>query len=652
MIRKRKFSILLLAIIILISFFNVNSYSQESKKNILILCSYNSENVWEHSIVEEVKRNLKNANIKVDFLDSTSSDSDIYNESFMKLLNIKYKNEDIDCILTIDDEALNFVRHNLFNKDSFMYKKPIVFVGVNSYISLSQEESNYITGILEYQDNLFFLDTILNLNSEVKNVCLLLNNSIYSNMIRENVSYLTKFTSRPFNMCTIEGYAFEDIKDKIKNLDNSYAIILCVTYKDFADGAFMDETNLIEKIKEVTDVPIYSKLKTYVEAGAIGGIVNDESKLGKIAAVFLEEILNGEHKGIATPSYNTFNTAIFNFKSLREYNINPLLLPKNSVIINKDTFDLLVPKKLEVIIWISILLVILGIITLIYMYSSNKKNALKDKLLLRKSIEKDEIKTDFIITMSHELRTPLNIIINANKLLNLRVYSDKYERDFFQKQINLINKNSNRLLRLINNLIDVSKIETGYVDATFKNENIVDVVEDVTMSVVDLANSYDIEIIFDTEEEEMITAIDRSKIERIMLNLLSNSIKFTNDGGHIYVNLKKEGNDIIIEVKDDGIGMSSETKDHLFEKFKKAKRYPSLEREHEGSGLGLFIVKGLVGIHNGSINVESEINKGTKFIIKIPQGFVDKENSNQNLMNIPLDYTSKIELSDIYNKDE
>ena len=172
------------------------------------------------------------------------------------------------------------------------------------------------------------------------------------------------------------------------------------------------------------------------------------------------------------------------------------------------------------------------------------------------------------------------------------------------------------------------------------------------MSVVDLANSYDIEIIFDTEEEEMITAIDRSKIERIMLNLLSNSIKFTNDGGHIYVNLKKEGNDIIIEVKDDGIGMSSETKDHLFEKFKKAKRYPSLEREHEGSGLGLFIVKGLVGIHNGSINVESEINKGTKFIIKIPQGFVDKENSNQNLMNIPLDYTSKIELSDIYNKDE
>ena len=137
-----------------------------------------------------------------------------------------------------------------------------------------------------------------------------------------------------------------------------------------------------------------------------------------------------------------------------------------------------------------------------------------------------------------------------------------------------------------------------------------------------------------------------------MLNLLSNSIKFTNDGGHIYVNLKKEGNDIIIEVKDDGIGMSSETKDHLFEKFKKAKHYPSLEREHEGSGLGLFIVKGLVGIHNGSINVESEINKGTKFIIKIPQGFVDKENSNQNLMNIPLDYTSKIELSDIYDKDE
>ena len=652
MILKRKFSILLLAIIILILFFNVNSYSQENKKNILILCSYNSENIWERSIVEEVKSNLKNVNIKVDFLDSTSSDSDIYNESFMELLNIKYKNENIDCILTIDDEALNFARHNLFNKNTFMYKKPIVFVGVNSYISLSKEESNYITGILEHQDNLFFIDTILNLNSDVKNICLLLNNSIYSNIIKKNVSHLTKFTSRKFNMITIEGDTFEEVKDKIKKLDNSYAIILCVTYKDFDDGLLINEKSLIEKIKEATNAPIYSKLKTYVEAGAIGGIVNDENKLGKITAVFLEEILNGEHKVMSTPTYNTFNTAIFNFESLREYDINPLLLPKNSVIINKGTFDLLVPKELEVFIWIGVLLAIIGIIILIYMYFSNKKSALKDKLLLRKSIEKDEIKTDFIITMSHELRTPLNIIINANKLLKLRVYNDKYDRDFFQKQINLINKNSNRLLRLINNLIDVSKIETGYFDSTFKNENIVDVVEDATMSVVDLANSYNIEIIFDTEEEEIITAIDRSKIERIMLNLLSNSIKFTNDGGHIYVNLKKEGNYIIIEVKDDGIGMSKDIKDHLFEKFKKAKCYPSLEREHEGSGLGLFIVKGLVGIHNGSIKVESEINKGTKFTIKIPQVFVDKENSNQNLMNIPLDYTSKIELSDIYDKDE
>jgi len=267
---------------------------------------------------------------------------------------------------------------------------------------------------------------------------------------------------------------------------------------------------------------------------------------------------------------------------------------------------------------------------------------------IKESVEREKIKTDFIFTISHELRTPLNIITNSSKLIKSKINKNEYEKELFLRQINLIEKNSNRLLRLANNLIDVSKIESGFLDVSFKNQNIVEVVEDTVMSAIDVSKSYGIELIFDTEEEEIITAIDINQIEKIILNLISNSIKFTDYGGHIYVSIEKDEEYILIKVKDDGIGMSDELINHMFEKFRKAKLYPSLERATEGSGLGLYIVKGLVEKHNGTIDIKSEINKGTTVIIKLPQSFVDKENSNQNLMNIPLEYTSKIELSDIY----
>ena len=267
---------------------------------------------------------------------------------------------------------------------------------------------------------------------------------------------------------------------------------------------------------------------------------------------------------------------------------------------------------------------------------------------IKESVEREKIKTDFIFTISHELRTPLNIITNSSKLIKSKINKNEYEKELFLEQINLIEKNSNRLLRLANNLIDVSKIESGFLDVSFKNQNIVEVVEDTVMSAIDVSKSYGIELIFDTEEEEIITAIDRNQIEKIILNLISNSIKFTDSGGHIYVSIEKDEEYILIKVKDDGIGMNDELINHMFEKFRKAKLYPSLERATEGSGRGLYIVKGLVEKHNGIIDIKSEINRGTTVIIKLPQSFVDKENSNQNLMNIPLEYTSKIELSDIY----
>lgn len=648
----KRFSILLFMLAIIIILFNINSFASNENKNILILGSYNAENGWEQSIIKSIKSNGSDLNIKVDFLDSISSQSKEYNESIMNVLNLKYMNDKIDCIITIDDEALKFARENLFNKNSFMYQKSIVFVGINSYVNLTLQEREYITGLLEYQDNLSFIELVLKLNKKANDIYILLNKSIYCEMIKANILAVEKFISRPVNIHMIEGNNFEEIETQVEQIPDSAAIILCGMFKQDDGNQLISSKNVVSTIKSKTKACIYSKLIEYVEDGAIGGIINDGEKLGSIATLFVQNILNSQENEVISPAYNTFSTPVFNFNAMRHYKVNPMLIPSESIVINKGTFDLLLPKCLEIIVWIVVCILVLGVLSIVFLYNTGKKKSKKDKALLRESLERDEIKTDFILTISHELRTPLNIILNANKLLEVKIDKNDYEKKFFIKQLTLINKNSNRLLRLINNLIDVSKIETGHIDAIFNNENIVDVVEDTTMSVIDLAQSYGIEIIFDTQEEEIITAIDKHKIERVMLNLLSNSIKFTNDGGHIFVSIKKDNDDIFIEVKDDGIGMSDELKKHLFEKFRKAKLYPSLERANEGSGLGLFIVQGLVNLHNGSIEVESELGKGTTFLIKIPQGFVDKDRVFNGNIGMPLDYTSKIELSDIYNEKE
>ncbi|MGL5312919.1 MAG: ATP-binding protein [Peptostreptococcaceae bacterium] len=619
-------------------------------KSVLVLCSYNSQSLWESDIIRGLNETIENKiNLKIEYLDSSSNDTDEFLESYMDFLNVKYKNKKIDCVLAIDDEALMLAKNLIFDENSFMYHKDLIFAGVNDYIPLTSEEQKYIKGIFEYQDNSDLIDIILKASSKVDTIYLLLDNNIYCDTLERNINTISNTAERNLNIVTLRSEIFDELKSSIKDINpKTSAVILSGVYFDNASDNLVKPDVLIKEIKTLTKAPIYTTLNPYILNGAIGGLVNDGYKLGKIVSKFLMDTLNKSQDLHLTISFNnSFSKLVFNYNELMKYNINPKIFPTDTEFINKGPFDLLVSKTLKNIIYAAILIFIL---LLIYMFISNLKDkkiaAEKDKLL-NESLERDKIRTDFVLTMSHELRTPLNIITNSTSLLNLKVVNNDIDPKFFTSQLSMISKNSNRLLRLINNLIDVSKIQLGHMDSTFKNENIVEVIEDTTLCVVDLANSHDINVVFDTDEEEIITSIDRGKIERIMLNLLSNSIKFTNSGGEIFVKVEKIDENIVITVKDNGIGMSDTLQNHLFEKFSKEKSYNSLERAYEGSGLGLYIVKGLVNLHHGTIKVVSQVNVGTTFIITIPQVIIDTKGDSGSLSWAPIDYVTKIELSDI-----
>lgn len=240
----------------------------------------------------------------------------------------------------------------------------------------------------------------------------------------------------------------------------------------------------------------------------------------------------------------------------------------------------------------------------------------------RKVLELQGMKTQFMNKISHELKTPLNMIYCIEQLNQKDI--DRYlqqgkiemgEEPMLRYQKTL-RKNIYRLLRLTNNIVDITELSVGSYYLNLKSHNIVEVIENITMTVIDYIKSNTINIIFDTAEEEIEMVCDSDKIETIILNLLSNAVKYSKEKGNILVRIARQRNHAVIEVTDDGIGIPEDKIEGIFECFTQVDQ--SLTRKCEGSGVGLTLVKALVDIMEGDIKVKSKIGKGTTFTIKLP----------------------------------
>ena len=272
----------------------------------------------------------------------------------------------------------------------------------------------------------------------------------------------------------------------------------------------------------------------------------------------------------------------------------------------------------------------------------------ENKILLDKTLEYDKLKNEFFANISHELKTPLNIIFSINQLFdNLLNDCNCDIGEKLKKYNNVTKQNCYRLHRLINNIIDVTRIEGNFFNMEFNNYNIVKTVEDIVLSVSDYIDNKGIDIIFDTEIEEKIIKCDVDKVERIILNLLSNSIKFTEKKGKIYVNIYDKDDAILISIKDTGIGIPKDKQEVIFDRFRQVDSL--LTRKNEGSGIGLSLVKALVKAHDGDIKVKSELGVGTEFLIELPVNMDKGEELNyKDSSKDGLIERISIEFSDIY----
>ncbi|MHC1682180.1 MAG: ATP-binding protein [Clostridiaceae bacterium] len=240
---------------------------------------------------------------------------------------------------------------------------------------------------------------------------------------------------------------------------------------------------------------------------------------------------------------------------------------------------------------------------------------------IQKVLEDQE---EILANLSHELKTPLNVIFATAQLFKMYCDEDSLQskKSSIVKYIDTITQNCFRLSKLVNNIVDLSKIQAGFYELNLSNYDIVYVVEGIVNSVIEYAESKKLSIIFDTEIEQKIISCDAEKIERVILNLISNAIKFSNIGDKINIEIFDRKDNIEISVIDSGIGIDKNHIDKIFDRFKQADK--SLSRNAEGTGIGLSLVKAIVELHGGKISVESEFGRGSKFTILLPSNQVNQ----------------------------
>ncbi|HKK11629.1 MAG TPA: hybrid sensor histidine kinase/response regulator transcription factor, partial [Flavobacteriaceae bacterium] len=281
--------------------------------------------------------------------------------------------------------------------------------------------------------------------------------------------------------------------------------------------------------------------------------------------------------------------------------------------------EVLPPFYFSVLAMVIYALAIFGLLAY-FIYKSKKRHLLKleeHRLEMdrEKNMQINEMKLKFFTNISHDLRTPLTLIISPLQILLNNTLDAN-----IRKKLNTVYKNANQLLSLINSLLDFRKLDVGIDTLNLKSGDFVNLIRDAHASFSVYAEERNIDLSLTSDLESLHMQFDKDKIQKVLINLLSNAFKYTSDGGVINIHISKEEDNVCVSVSDTGSGISDENKEYVFERFYQAKQ----KQDKIGSGLGLHISKEYINIHGGTITLTDNEPQGCIFTFKIPIRKIDE----------------------------
>jgi len=583
----------------------------EHPKNILVLNSYHEGYAWSDGImagIHSVFSGIFSTNIMVEYLDTKRHHDADYYAAFKGLLELKYRDNPPDVLISSDDNALDFV---LQNRDALFPDIPFIFNGIDKISPQRIAGQKNIYGVEENLNIGGTLDIAMELFPAARSVYFVSDGTPTGNSYFEKAKSLESDYASKISFEYLHDLSTGELEGALQAIPEDSIVIYLIFIRD-SQGRLLTLEESMEMVSSHTPAPVFCTWGFRPGLGMVGGNITTGFKQGEIAANIAHRILFGDMRGVPkisqAPKIN-----MFDYEVLEKYGV--FNIPNDSVVYNKPFSFYEAYRELT---WTVIAIIAsLLFISILLFFNIQQRRKIHARMQdsMTSVVESNNAKTNFLANMSHEFRTPLNAIIGMSEALLMDGFGDdkKERRDSYLKDIH---SSGGHLLELVDNILDLSLIEYGARNIRIKDVSLQTMAEDTIRMMAAIAAKKDITIEIKAEEDIGTIEADRQAVMRIYLNLLSNAIKFSHNNGNITLEIFHQGDGVNVAVTDLGIGIPEEDLQRIQQPFERVDN-DSAHRQG-GAGLGLALVNQLILLHNGSFSIESEVGHYTKATVHFP----------------------------------
>ncbi|MGM0607948.1 MAG: ABC transporter substrate binding protein [Candidatus Muiribacteriota bacterium] len=610
-------------IIIFLSSVQVFSIVDE-KQNILLIHSYHRGYIWSDKVNEGILNHFQERDIPVEFyieyMDTLRMNNVVLELAYNQYIEEKYKGRDIDLIISVDQEAFNFikdVRNDVFGDI------PFIFCGIQEFQPEMLNGLKNATGVSKNVDVIGTIELMFELNSNIEEIFIISDNSPFSKQVLERIDEIKEnlFTEVEFN--NLRDKSLKEIVDYISEADKNSAG-LYVSYYFNPEGIYYQSEEIINMLSQVKRAPVFGLLDYYIEQGLVGGKVACGEIHGSKVAEIAIEIIGGKSPDDIPVVYDLPYSKVFNYDVLQELNLSVGTVPSDSDILGEpDNFFYLYRKRIIA----TLLFLFLQTVIIVYLFINIKKRKKAEKEIKKFNVTlEDRIKErtlqleiinneleSFVYAVSHDLRSPLGLIIGYGNMLLEEMKKREDEKGV--KFLNNIVKAAERMNELTRDLMKLAQLNQQQIE--FEEFNLSEVVFEILDNLKRHEPDRNIKI---KVQKNLFVKADKSLMKTVMENLLQNAYKYTGEeeeaeiefGESLWKNVSGE-NEKVFYVKDNGVGFDMKNCDKIFEVFTRLKN----SKKFKGTGIGLATVKRIIDRHNGKIWVEAKENIGCIFYFKI-----------------------------------
>lgn len=637
--------ILVLAMALLVAF-NLEVMAQtHSEKQILVLSSYSAESQKVKDFLNECETAIKEKNYSYLLTFVYLGFQDFYDcrtwTAEMKQVMDRYKRMDIAAVILLGEEAWS----SYLDQDEYLLDAPFYGCHVSEYgVLIPNWKFDYVRwrpsppvnmrelaisrghsgGTLKAYDVEANIELIKHLYPLCTRLVFVSDNSYEGVAMQAQVRDVmaNKYPDMKLNLLDGRRLAIDEMSDYLKTYSNN-TVILMGPWKTDNQGSYILPGSISKLVPEGKKFPIFSLSGIGIGTEAIGGYVPNYEN--NIAAILAD--LNNYQQGEVSPDCFTLaaNEYVFDSDLLQEYGLSEFQLPKESRILSKSDAEL---EKYRTYIWLVVcaLVFFIALCVLIgFLYLHNKRISLELKenneelkVAKEQAEQSNKLKSAFLANMSHEIRTPLNAIVGFSELLK-----DTEQQEEREEYWNIIRTNNDLLLRLIGDILDLSKMEAGLIELRAEPFDMATLFDEIYASMSQRITNPRVQLITNRPYTCCIVMLDRNRVSQVITNFITNAIKFTNQG-YIRMSYISVDGGIMVEVEDTGIGIEEEKIPKVFERFYKLNDFA------QGTGLGMSICKAIVDAQNGKIGVESKFGKGSTFWAWFPcEDMEIQENNNE-----------------------